>query len=60
LTFTGIPLAIGIWSGTFFAIIVSMIVYQYRIHIEEEALLEAFGSEYEEYKIRTWKLFPGF
>jgi protein-S-isoprenylcysteine O-methyltransferase Ste14 len=60
LTFTGIPLAIGTWSGVFFAIIVSMIVYQYRIHIEGWALLEAFGSEYEEYKIRTWKLFPGF
>jgi protein-S-isoprenylcysteine O-methyltransferase Ste14 len=24
------------------------------------ALHEAFGSEYEEYKKRTWKLFPGF
>jgi protein-S-isoprenylcysteine O-methyltransferase Ste14 len=60
LTFVGIPLAIGIWTGALIAIIVSMIAYQYRIDIEEEALQEAFGSEYEEYKKRTWKLFPGF
>jgi protein-S-isoprenylcysteine O-methyltransferase Ste14 len=60
LTFAGIPLAIGTWSGALVAVIVSMIAYQYRIRIEEEALKEAFGSEYEEYKKRTWKLLPGF
>jgi protein-S-isoprenylcysteine O-methyltransferase Ste14 len=60
LIFSGIPLAIGTWSGALVAIIVSMIAYQYRIRIEEEALQEAFGSEYEEYKKRTWKLLPGF
>lgn len=59
LVFTGIPLAIGTWSGALVAIIVSIIAYQYRISIEEEALQEAFGSEYEEYKKSTWKLFPG-
>ena len=59
LTFSGIPLAIGTWSGALIAVIVSMIAYQYRIGIEEEALQEAFGSEYEEYKKRTWKLLPG-
>jgi len=37
-----------------------MIAYQYRIRIEEEALSEAFGAEYDEYKKKTWKLFPGF
>jgi hypothetical protein len=60
LTFAGIPLAIGTWSGALVAIIISMIAYQYRIRIEEDALQEAFGSEYEEYKKRTWKLLPGF
>ena len=60
LTFSGIPLAIGTWSGVLVAIVVSMIAYLYRIRIEEEALQTAFGSEYEEYKKRTWKLFPGF
>jgi len=60
LTFVGIPLAIGTWTGALITTVVSMIAYQYRIRIEEEALQEAFGYEYEEYKKRTWKLFPGF
>lgn len=60
LVFAGIPLAIGTWSGALIAIIVSITAYQYRIKIEEKALQEAFGSEYEEYKKRTWKLLPGF
>jgi protein-S-isoprenylcysteine O-methyltransferase Ste14 len=60
LTFVGIPLAIGTWTGALVTIVVSMIAYLYRIRIEEEALQEAFGSEYEEYKKGTWKLFPGF
>ena len=53
-------LAIGTWSGALVDVIVSMIAYQYRIRIEEEALKEAFGSEYDEYKKGTRKLFPGF
>jgi protein-S-isoprenylcysteine O-methyltransferase Ste14 len=60
LTFLGIPLAIGTWTGTLVAFVVSIIVYQYRISVEEVALLEAFGTEYGEYKRRTWRLFPGF
>jgi len=60
LTFAGIPLAIGTWFGAIVAITAKWIAIQYRIRIEEEALQEAFGSEYEEYKKRTWKLFPGF
>lgn len=60
LTFLGIPLAVGTWFGAIVAIIAKGIAIQYRIHIEEEALQAAFGPEYEEYKKRTWKLFPGF
>lgn len=32
----------------------------YRIRIEEQVLVEAFGKEYREYMHRTWKLFPGW
>jgi len=60
LSLIGIPLAVGTWFGALVAIVVSWIAYQYRIRVEEEALQAAFGSEYEEYKKRTWKLFPGF
>lgn len=60
LIFTGISLAVGTWIGAIFAIAINLIAYRYRIRVEEEALLDAFGSDYEEYKKRTWKLFPGF
>ena len=60
LSLIGITLAIGTWVGALVAFVLSLIAYQYRIHVEEEALQEAFGSEYEEYKNRTYKLFPGF
>jgi protein-S-isoprenylcysteine O-methyltransferase Ste14 len=60
LSFTAIPLTIGTWSGAILVLVLSWIVHQYRIRVEEEALQAAFGSEYEEYKKRTWKLFPGF
>lgn len=60
LSFTAIPLAIGTWIGAIVALVLSWAVHQYRIRVEEEALRAAFGPEYEEYKKRTWKLFPGF
>jgi protein-S-isoprenylcysteine O-methyltransferase Ste14 len=60
LTFAGIPLAVGTWLGIIIAFIVKWIAIEYRISVEEEALKEAFGSEYEEYKKSTWKLFPIF
>ncbi|AKJ37788.1 isoprenylcysteine carboxyl methyltransferase [Methanosarcina barkeri CM1] len=60
LSLIGIALSIGTWFGAFVAFVLSLIAYQYRIHVEEEALQKAFGSEYEEYKNRTYKLFPGF
>jgi protein-S-isoprenylcysteine O-methyltransferase Ste14 len=60
LTFIGIPLAVGTWLGVVIALIIKLIAIEYRIRVEEEVLQEAFGFEYEEYKKRTWKLFPGF
>jgi len=60
LTFAGIPLAIGTWLGMIIAFMVKLIAIEYRIHVEEKVLKEAFGSEYEEYKKSTWKLFPIF
>jgi protein-S-isoprenylcysteine O-methyltransferase Ste14 len=37
-----------------------LIAYRYRMNVEEEALPQAFGSEWDDYKKRTWKLIPGF
>jgi protein-S-isoprenylcysteine O-methyltransferase Ste14 len=60
LTYTGIAWAVGSWLGVIFALIVCFAAYEYRIAVEEKALQDKFGSEYERYKKRTWKLFPGF
>jgi protein-S-isoprenylcysteine O-methyltransferase Ste14 len=50
LTFIGIPLAVGTWLGAFIALVIKMLAIEYRIHVEEEALKESFGTDYEEYK----------
>lgn len=60
LSIIGITLSIGTWFGALVAFAVILIVYHYRISIEEKVLQAAFSSEYEEYKKGTWKLFPGF
>ena len=56
----GISLAVGTVFGAFLAFGLTWIAHEYRIRIEEEALQAAFGSEWDEYKKRTWKLIPGF
>jgi len=60
LILTGASLAVGTWPGAIFALTANLIAYRYRIQVEEKALQEAFGSDYEEYRRRTWKLFPGY
>lgn len=59
LIFAGIFLAIGSWPGLIFGLIVCLVAYGYRIGVEEKALRNAFGTEYDQYSKRTWKLFPG-
>ncbi len=60
LTFVGFPLAIGTWLGAAFVLLVCVAAYNYRIRVEEEAMEKEFGPEYEEYRKKTWKLFPGY
>ena len=60
LTVIGIAIAVGTWFGAFFALTLKLIAYRYRINVEEQALQETFGPEWDDYKKRTWKLIPGF
>jgi protein-S-isoprenylcysteine O-methyltransferase Ste14 len=55
----GISLAVGTWFGALFAFTLTLISHIHRINIEEKALQEAFGPEWDDYKKRTWKLIPG-
>jgi len=59
LTMTGLAIALGSWLGVFVTLAAGIIVYVYRIQIEEAALRSRFGSEYEEYARRTYRLLPG-
>ncbi len=59
LTLVGFPLAMGTWVGVLLVLILSLAGYLYRVRIEEQALLDAFGEEYRDYMRHTWRFFPG-
>jgi protein-S-isoprenylcysteine O-methyltransferase Ste14 len=59
LSLVGFSLAIGTWAGGLVVFIFTLAGYWYRVKIEEQALLNAFGDEYREYMQRTWRFFPG-
>jgi protein-S-isoprenylcysteine O-methyltransferase Ste14 len=46
---TGMGLAILSWGTVFVLLLASCIVYGYRIHVEEKALVEKVGEEYRAY-----------
>jgi protein-S-isoprenylcysteine O-methyltransferase Ste14 len=54
----GYGIAVQNWLSLIFAIILPLIALIYRIHIEEAALVESIGAEYEEYQTETKKLLP--
>ncbi|HUI39390.1 MAG TPA: isoprenylcysteine carboxylmethyltransferase family protein, partial [Methanothrix sp.] len=60
LSMVGIAIAVGTWFGMLFALALKLSAYRYRINIEERALEKFFGSEWSDYKKRTWRLIPGF
>jgi protein-S-isoprenylcysteine O-methyltransferase Ste14 len=59
LTFIGLPLAMGSWLGLIIILVINLITFSYRINVEEKALIEAYGKDYENYMKRTWRLIPG-
>ncbi len=60
LVFAGINLALGTWLGALVGLGLVFIAAVYRIHIEENTLLEFFGNEYREYMKHTWRMVPGW
>lgn len=55
-----IILSLGTWAGALFMLVILLAASLYRIRVEEQALLDAFGDEYRAYVSRTWRLFPGW
>jgi protein-S-isoprenylcysteine O-methyltransferase Ste14 len=58
LVFTGIGLATGNWLSLVGAMLSVAIAYAWRIRIEEAALRERFGAEFEAQRKRTWAIIP--
>ena len=56
----GIGLALGSGPGAFIMFILLAVATLYRIRVEEEVLVQAFGDEYRCYMEHTWRLFPGW
>ena len=54
----GYGIALQNWLSLLIAVILPLVALLYRIHVEEAALISAFGSEYIEYQKRTKKLVP--
>jgi protein-S-isoprenylcysteine O-methyltransferase Ste14 len=58
LTLSGFGLGLGTWLGAILAIGLALIGLVYRVHVEERALLAAFGAEYRTYMEHTGRFFP--
>ena len=58
LVFTGIGLAMGNWLSLVGAALSVAVAYAWRIHVEEAALRERFGAEFDAHRKRTWAIIP--
>lgn len=59
LEFIGLSLYFSNWMSFIFILLPITLALVYRIRVEERALLERFGKEYEEYSANTARLIPG-
>jgi protein-S-isoprenylcysteine O-methyltransferase len=58
LAFSGIGLAMGNWFSFAESFVILVLAYIWRIRVEEEALGERFGPEFEAHRRRTWAVIP--
>jgi protein-S-isoprenylcysteine O-methyltransferase len=58
MLFSGIGLATGNWIAAVAAPLAVAIAYAWRIHVEEIALREKFGAEFDANRRRTWAVIP--
>lgn len=59
LVFVAIALYERNWLAAAVVLLPTISAVLYRIHVEEEALRDAFGAEYATYCKTTWRLIPG-
>lgn len=59
LLWVGLGLVFANWLATFAVAALVGLAFALRIQAEESLLLASFGSEYQRYMTRTWRLVPG-
>lgn len=59
LAFAGFGLGLGNWLSAVTMVACCMAGYLYRIAVEETALRQRFGSEYDAYRRQTCRMLPG-
>lgn len=59
LLYWAIPIFLHAWLSAVAAAIILPFAFVRRIHVEETALREKFGAEYESYCSKVWKILPG-
>ena len=58
LTLLGISISFRSLFGTISSIIIIVLVYGFRIKVEEKVLEKSFESSYNDYEKQTWRLIP--
>lgn len=59
ITAVGIGLSLRTWWGAALCGVGLLLLYIYRIHVEEKMMIRHFGEKYLTYRKFTWKMFPG-
>jgi protein-S-isoprenylcysteine O-methyltransferase Ste14 len=54
----GVGLALGSWASAFLLTVASLLVYSYRIKVEERVLLAAIGEPYRDFMRTRKRLIP--
>lgn len=58
LTFIGFGLSLNNWASLLIVVVTIIIVFRFRIKVEEDALTAQFGADYLKYKSEAWGLIP--
>ena len=58
ITLVGFGVGVGNWLSICVLLIAGLLSFVRRISVEDRALADRFGNEYEEYRKRTWALVP--
>lgn len=58
LTIVSLGIAMNSWIASLLILLLFLIIYIYRIRIEEKALKDHFNDDYVEYCRNTWRLIP--